>query len=119
MGRKSSQTGQAYRNPVEHYRKQLGRNEERPAAFRPRWSRSTKQRHLSPRELARSKLLPRNWKVMLVYLALFVAIMAALYLLVMVEAGSYLYALLIEEDAGRTSNVNSQQRHHSRVHRDM
>ena len=110
MGRKSGSVGNAYKNPVDHYRKQLGRNEERPVVYKPR-TRLSKPKHLSPRELARSKLIPRSWKTMTVYLVLFVGFMAAVYVFMALEAGNYLYGLLIEEDI----SVND----HIRVHRDM
>ena len=93
MGRKSGAIGNAYKNPVDNYRKQLGRNEERSSLYhRPKGGRKL-GKPLSGRELARSKLFPKNWKSMIVYLVLFVGIMLSVYVLVVVEAGKYLYGL--------------------------
>lgn len=55
---------------------------------------------------------------MTVYLVLFVAIMVAVYVFVMVEAGSYLHGLLMEDDTeGRTAGPSTSHKH-ARVHRD-
>lgn len=108
MGRKSSAAGNAYRNPVENYRKQLGKNEERKSGLRPR-SRGSRHKP-SQKELAKSRTIPKSLKSLAVYLALFLVVMVVAYCFVMVGAGSFVYRWLT--DADNSGNM------HMKIHRD-
>lgn len=106
MGRKSG--GNAFKNPVDSYRKQLGRNEENQTSMGPR-SRGSRHRPTSQRELARARKPPKNWKSLAVWSAILLLVVGAVFAMVTVEAGKYVYGLLTKDNSAAE---------HIRVHRD-
>ena len=90
MGKKSGGTGNAYRNPVDSYRKQLGRNEEKSITMRPRGGRG---RSSAGGQRESSKQGPMTWKMVLVCLVVLLVVGSVCGLL-LVEASRYLYSLL-------------------------
>lgn len=106
MGRKSS--GNAFKNPVDSYRKQLGRNEENQTKMGPR-CRGSKHKPSSQRELARARKPPKNWKSIMVWCVILLSIVGAVFVLVMVDAGKYLFAKYV---------YGAVPAEHVRVHRD-
>lgn len=106
MGRKSS--GNAFKNPVDSYRKQLGRNEENKTTMAPR-ARGSRHRPTSQRELARARKPHKNWKSIMVCSVILLVIVGAIFVLVTMEVGKYVYGL-VYGDGGTAEQV--------RVHRD-
>lgn len=108
-GRKPS--GNAFKNPVDSYRKQLGRNEEHQTTMGPR-SRGSKHRPTSQRELARARKPPKNWKSIMVWSVVLLVVVGAVFAVVMVDAGKYLFSKYVY---GALTGDSAE---HVRVHRD-
>lgn len=116
MGKKSS-SGNNYRNPVDSYRKQLGKNEERKYTMAPR-SRGNKSRPLSGRELARARSASKNWSSIVKYVVLLLALIGVLYLLAVLEAGRVVQSLIASFVGQPPSSSQGSDTENIRVHRD-
>ena len=88
MGRKSGERGNAYKNPVEGYRKRLGKNEANPTSMGHRM-RGSRHKPSSQRELAKARRLPKNWKSIVVWGLVLLAIVGGLFAVMTLEAGKY------------------------------
>lgn len=96
MGKKSSAAGNAYRNPVENYRKQLGKNEVHQELSNPR-SRARKSRGMNHRDwMAKSKQSSKNWKNAAGYFVLLLIVMGIVYVFTVMGAGNFLSGLLYD-----------------------
>ena len=91
MGRKSG--GNAYKNPVDSYRKQLGKNEENKTSMGPR-CRGSRHKPTSQREIARSRKAPKNWWSLAVWSVGLLLIVGGVFALVTFEAGKYMLGRL-------------------------
>lgn len=111
MGRTSSSCGNVYKNPVDSYRKQLGRNEEHQTSMGPR-SRGSRHKPTSQRELARARKPPKNWRSIMVWSVVLLVVVGSVFVLVMVDAGKY----LLDKYVYRALTGDSTE--HVRVHRD-
>jgi hypothetical protein len=111
MGKKQGAggaSGNAYKNPIDSYRKQLGRNEEHKTSMAPR-SRGSRHRPTSQRELARARRPPKNWKSIMAWSMILLLIVGSVFALVAVEAGKYIHGLMFRDNSAAE---------HVRVHRD-
>ena len=88
MGKKGVGSGNAYKNPVDNYRKKLGRNEER--RLKPKF----RSKPVSQRELERSRQLHKNWKSIFFYVVLLLLLMGMVYVFVLLEAGRLLAGVM-------------------------
>ena len=93
MGRRSGERGNAYRNPVDNYRKRLGRNEANPTSMAPRL-RGSRHKPKSQRELTRAGRLPNNFKSIVLWCVVLLMVVGGVFALVTLEAGTYAYRYL-------------------------
>ena len=92
MGRTSSSVGNVYKNPVDSYRKQLGRNEERRTTL----TRRKRKKRASESEYRTLSLSKNDWNKLMYFLIL-VALIAVGYALVWAGAGGIIYSLIYDD----------------------
>lgn len=89
MGKKSVSTGGAnyYTNPIDNYRKQLGRNEVHKGRPKSVAKLSRRQRsHLSTREAIAAGV--KNWRAIIIFILLFLGIITLVYFLLILQTGA-------------------------------
>ena len=92
MGRTSSSVGSAYKNPVDSYRKQLGRNEERRTTL----TRRKRKKRASESEYRSISLSKKDWNKLMFFVVL-VALFGLGYALVWAGAGGIILGLFYDD----------------------
>ncbi len=92
MGRTSSAIGNVYKNPVDNYRKQLGRNEERRTTL----TRRKRKKRASESEYKTISLSKNDWNKVTFFLVL-ITLIVMVYALVWAGAGGVIYNLIYDD----------------------